>query len=209
MKILIADDHPIFRSGIRHILREAWATAEIDEVAGLRDLIERLQRQRYDLVITDLTLPDGSGFEALRRVQAQDSPTPVLVVSMHAESEFALQALKAGAKGYLAKDRAGTDLMDAVHTILAGRFYIGSNLAHKLAEVTVGNQDLAPHELLSQREFSVMQALANGSSIVDIAQTMNLSPKTVSTYRLRLLKKLGMDNNADMIRYCLARGLVA
>jgi DNA-binding NarL/FixJ family response regulator len=205
--ILLADDHPLVRRGVREILAEAFPRATLDEVASAAELMNAVRSRPPDLILLDLSLPDRHGLECLADLRARGLTLPVLVLTMHADERFALRALELGANGYLNKDRAVDEVVGAVRRVLAGGRYIGAETAELLAGRAFGGSP-ALHEQLSRREFSVLRELALGRSVSEIAERLHLSPKTVSTYRSRLLEKLNLATNADLTRYCLAHQII-
>ncbi|MGQ0656753.1 MAG: response regulator [Chromatiales bacterium] len=207
MRVIIADDHPIVRRGVRDILIESFPRVVVQEVDSAGALFAGLH-EPFDLVLLDLSLPDRNGLDCLGQIRKQHPSVPVLVLSMHAEEHFAVRALKSGAAGYVTKDKAAEELVRAVRKILGGGRYVSSELAERLAAKLIGDAVKAPHELLSEREFRVLRLLASGRSVSEIAQELYLSVKTVSTYRRRLLNKMQMRTNAELTRYCIQNRLV-
>jgi two-component system, NarL family, invasion response regulator UvrY len=207
LQVVLADDHPLMRHGVISVLHTAFADARFDEVSSAAELFARLAVAAPHLVILDLSLPDRHGLDCLGELARRHPDVPVLILSMHAEQTFALRALDLGAMGYLTKDRAREEIVGAVKRILGGRRYISSDLAEVLARQRSTPQRL-PHEELSAREFRVLRELARGESLTTIAERLALSPKTVTTYRARILTKLGLANNAELVRYCVTHELV-
>ncbi|MBK8957852.1 MAG: response regulator transcription factor [Proteobacteria bacterium] len=207
LHVLLADDHPLTRQGVISVLRHAFADARFDEVSSAGELFARIGVAAPDVVILDLSLPDRHGLDCLGELARRHPAVPVLILSMHAEDTFALRALDLGAMGYLTKDRASEEIVGAVKRIRSGRRYISSDLAETLAMQRNAPQAL-PHEALSAREFRVLRELARGEPLISIADRLALSPKTVTTYRARILTKLGLANNAELVRYCIEHGLV-
>ena len=204
MRFLIADDHTIVRRGLRQILLEGFPDAEIEEVPDAEELIKKTIQSDWDIIISDLSMPGRSGLEAL-----QIKPRiPVLILSIHPEEQYALRVLKAGAAGYLSKDLAPDELVNAVNRVLLGKKYITVTIAEKLASVLDQDSDKQPHELLSDREFSVLKLLATGKSVSEIAESMFLSVTTVSTYRARIMTKMNLKTNADLILYSIEHKLL-
>ena len=206
MKVLIADDHMLVRRGLRHIIERSFKGAEIGEAANVDAVMSELRKTPYDLLILDINMPGRSGLEALDELR--DSPVPVLVLSMHPEDRIAVRALKSGASGYLTKDSAPEQLAEAMEKILAGGKFITPNLAEQLlldVQQPAGRQ---PHEALSNREFEILRMIASGKPVGEIALDLCLSVKTVSTYRVRTLRKLGFSNNAQLTAYAVKHGLV-
>jgi DNA-binding NarL/FixJ family response regulator len=208
MRVLITDDHPIIRRGLKDMLNDEFTGATIDEAESGTQLLEKVRQRQWDLVLLDLTLPDKNGLDCLADIRRHQPRLPILVISVHAETQFALPALKAGASGYLTKDRAPEDLIQAIKKVLNGGRYISSELAEQLATHALG--DIAPrlHTRLSVRELQVLRAIGSGKSVSETAASLFLSVKTVSTYRTRVLEKMGMKTNADLIAYCIRNDLV-
>ena len=208
MRFLIADDHTIVRRGLRQILLEGFPDAEIEEVPDAEDLIKNTIQSDWDIIISDLSMPGRSGLEALQQIKQIKPKIPVLILSIHPEEQYALRVLKAGAAGYLSKDSAPDELVNAVNRVLLGKKYITVSIAEKLASVLDQDSDKQPHELLSDREFSVLKLLATGKSVSEIAESMFLSVTTVSTYRARIMAKMNLKTNADLILYSIEHKLL-
>lgn len=210
MRILMVDDHPVVRAGVAQLIRARWPQAELAEAGSLAEALRRLPDGAWQAIVLDLSLPDASGLEGLNRLRRMAPDTPLLVLSMHAEAAYAARALQAGAAGYLTKDRAGEELIAALQRVLAGGRYVTASLAEALAGLLAGPAPHRPaHEALSAQEHRVLLLLAQGKSVGEAAAAMHLSVKTVSTYRARVLEKLGLHTNADLTRYCLTHGLIA
>ena len=203
IKILIADDHIIVRKGLRQILLEEFPSAHIREVSDAEELVKKVITDKWDVVISDLSMPGRSGLDALHQIKESHPKLPVLILSIHPEDQYAIRVLKAGAAGYLNKGLAAEELVKAVRRVLGGKRYISSAVADKLADSLHQNHDKESHELLSNREFDVMKLLAAGKSITEIAESMSLSITTVSTYRFRIMIKMQMKTNADLTRYVM------
>jgi DNA-binding NarL/FixJ family response regulator len=208
MQILIADDHSVVRKGLRLILAEAYPHAQIDEVPDAVDLLKKVSKQLYTVIISDITMPGRSGVEIIKEVKEFAPKTPILVLSVHAAEEYAVRAIKAGASGYLTKDSAPDELVKAVEYILRGKRYITPEIAELLADSYGDNFEKAPHEILSDREFEVMKLIAAGKSISDMAEMLSLSVNTISTYRARILEKMHMHSNTELIKYAIEHKLV-
>ncbi len=208
MKFLLLEDHPIFRFGVRQLLAQRWPDAVIAEAGTLAEAISVVRNATIDLALVDLNLPDSDGLEVVAQLQRAAPGLRLLVLSLNAEAAYAQRALQMGAAGYLAKDRAADELIAAVERIASGGRYITASLAEQLADLMAGERKAAPHEELSAQEYRVMIQLAEGHRIADIASAMHLSPKTVSTYRGRILEKLTLASNAELARYCLAHRLL-
>ncbi len=208
IRILIADDHTVVRKGLRQILLEGFPAAQIDEVADAEEMIKKVLSAEWDVVISDLSMPGRSGLEALQQIKQINPKLPVLILSIHPEEQYALRVLKAGAAGYLSKDMAPDELVNAVQRVMLGKKYITATIAEKLASVLDHDSDKSPHEYLSDREFSVLKLLATGKSVSEIAESLFLSVTTVSTYRARIMAKMNMKNNADLTLYAIENKLL-
>ena len=180
----------------------------MEEASNAEELINKTLTGNWDVVITDLSMPGRSGLDALRQIREAHPKLPVLVLSMHPEDQYAIRVLKAGASGYLNKDTAQDELVQAMHKVLVGKKYISAKVAEQMADVIEGNSDTALHETLSDREFDVLKMLAGGKSVSEIANSLSLSSTTVSTYRSRILEKMKMKSNADLTRYALENKLI-
>jgi two-component system, NarL family, invasion response regulator UvrY len=208
LRVLIADDHTVVRRGLRQILLEGFPNALVEEVPDAEELIKRIINAEWDLVISDLSMPGRSGLEALQQIKQLQPKLPVLILSIHPEEQYAIRVLKAGASGYLSKDMAPDELVIAVQKVMLGKKYITDTIAEKLATVLGNDSDKALHEMLSDREFTVLKLLASGKSVSEIAESMFLSVTTVSTYRTRLMTKMNMKNNADLTLYAIENKLL-
>ena len=208
MRILIADDHAVVRQGLKLILSGAFKRASFGEAANSQQALERVWKEAWDVVILDLTMPGRSGLEVLKEIKRAHPKLPVLMLSMHPEDQFAVRLLKAGASGYMTKESAPEELVGAVKKAIAGGRYISAALADKMASLLVHDTQVAPHENLSDREFLILRLIASGKSVSIIARELSLSVKTVSTYRGRLLEKMGMLNNAQLVHYAFQNNLV-
>jgi len=207
-RILLVDDHAVVRRGVRDILTESLGKVEFGEAAKPSEAIEKLQGEDWDVVVLDISLPGRGGLEALREIKRLRPAVPVLVLSMHAEEHYALRALRAGAAGYVNKDSAAEDLSGAVRKVLAGGTHVSVHLAETLAKSLRSDTSHPAHERLSDRELEVLRALAAGKTVKQIGIELALSEKTVSTYRTRLLEKMQMHTNAELIQYAIHEGLV-
>jgi two-component system invasion response regulator UvrY len=208
IRILIADDHSVVRKGLKQILLEGFPTAYIEEVPDAEEMIKKIIQFPWDVVISDLSMPGRSGLEALQQLKQINPKLPVLILSIHPEDQYALRVLKAGASGYLSKDMAPDELVNAVQRVMLGKKYITASIAEKLASVLDQDSGKAAHESLSDREFSVLKLLAAGKSVSEIAESLFLSVTTVSTYRSRIMAKMGMKNNADLTLYSIEHKLI-
>jgi DNA-binding NarL/FixJ family response regulator len=207
MKVLIADDHAVVRRGVRQILEEAPLGLFVDETASAGETLKAVRDNAYDIVLLDISFPDGSGLDVLRQIRALCPHTRVLLLSMYPEEQYAQRALHLGASGYLTKDSAPNELVIAIQKVAVGEKYITQALAERLADEIGMQVEKAPHEALSDREYQVLTRLGTGKSIHAIAAELSLSPKTVSTYRSRLLEKLNLKTTADIIHYVIENRL--
>jgi two-component system invasion response regulator UvrY len=208
IQILIVDDHAILRRGLKEILEREFRDASIAGAGTAEQALTQLDSEKWDLVILDITMPGRSGVDVLRHLKALRPKLPVLVLSMHPEDQYGKRVLKAGASGYMNKESAPEELIKAVRKLLSGGRYVSPTLAETLA-VDLGRDDDTPaHERLSDREFEVLRKMASGKTVGQIAQELHLSVPTVSTYRARILEKMGMSNTAELIRYALNHRLV-
>lgn len=200
---LIIDDHPIVRKGIKNLLVDEGLCHVVVETASASAAMAAVRREPWDLLILDIALPDKHGLEVLKEVKLLRPSLPVLMLSLYPEREFALRAIKAGASGYLTKDRTPAQVVTAVKEVLAGRRYITPSLANHMANHLHLGQPATLHERLSDREMQVLRLLGQGKTISAIADDMALSVKTISTYRARLLDKLKLRTTADLVRYAI------
>jgi len=208
IRILIADDHFVVRHGLERILRKEFPSALIEDVADGEDMVKRVMEAEWDLVISDLSMPGRNGLDALRQIKEHYPRLPILILSVHPEEHYAIRVLKAGASGYLSKEMAPEELINAVHRVLMGRKYITPTIAERLTERMSGDDEQLPHEQLSDREFEVLKHLAAGKSLTDIGIMLSISPTTVGTYRSRILAKMNMKTNADLTRYAVTNNLL-
>jgi DNA-binding NarL/FixJ family response regulator len=203
MRFLIADDHAIVRKGLIQLLREEFTMAEVKEVTNGTSVLEEVQKQAWDAILLDISMPGRSGIEILKQLRTNGIKTPVLIISMFPEEQYAIRALKAGASGFLNKESANEELLAAVHKIVSGRKYISSAIADKLAQTLGDTGEIPAHEHLSDREMQVLQLIASGKTVSEIAEEISLSVNTISTYRTRILEKLSLHNNAELTRYAI------
>jgi DNA-binding NarL/FixJ family response regulator len=209
LRILIADDHAIVRQGLKQIVTETRDMTVVGEASNGQELLNKIKESEYDVVVLDITMPGRNGMDVLRQLRSERPRLPVLMLSIHPEEQYALRALRAGASGYLTKESAPDELVVAIRKVSRGGKYISSSLAEKLAsELEVGREQ-APHEALSDREYQVMCMIASGKTVMEIAQELSLSEKTISTYRSRILEKMKMKNNAELTYYAIKNQLVA
>jgi two-component system, NarL family, invasion response regulator UvrY len=208
IKILIADDHAIVREGLKQILADTGDLLVAGEAANGQEVLERIQQEELDLIILDMNMPGRDGLYTLKEVRRQKAKIPILVLSIYPEEQYAIRALKAGAAGYLTKESAPEELIAAIRKVSRGGKYISSSLAEKLALHLEVDADKPLHERLSDREYQVMLKIASGKTVTEIAEEMAFSVKTISTYRVRALRKLGLKNNAAFTHFALKHGLV-
>lgn len=208
IRVLIADDHAIVRAGLKQVLAGADGIEVAGEAADGNEVLEHARRGGWDVLVLDMNMPGPSGVDLIKRVKAHRPEARILVLSMHAEDQFALRTLRAGAAGYLTKGSAPEVIVSAIRRVAAGGRHISRALAETLAFELDPYRDRAPHESLSERETQVLRLIASGKSIADIAETLCLSANTISTHKHRLMRKLGVANNAELLRYALQAGLV-
>ena len=208
-RVLLVDDHAVVRRGVRDILTEALGKVVFGEACKPSEALEKLQKEAWDVVVLDISLPGRGGVDALRDMKRLRPAVPVLVLSMHPEEHYALRALRAGAAGYVNKEGAAEELAGAVRKVLMGGTHVSARLAEALAKSLSHGSSRPAHERLSDRELEVMRGLATGKTVKEISAGLALSEKTISTYRTRLLEKMQMHSNAELIQYALHEGLVA
>jgi DNA-binding NarL/FixJ family response regulator len=207
LRIMLVDDHPIVRRGLRDLLAEAFDGAVIREVGSGQGALALARRHRWDVMILDLTLPDGSGLDVLKRVRHGHPHLPVLILSMHTADQFARRAIAAGAAGYLTKDAADAALVAAVSHVRGGGKYFGADVLEQVSRGRRPDSGDQPHERLSDREYQVLRMIGSGRTVSEIAAALALSVKTVSTYRSRVLEKMDMRTNAELTHYAVRHGL--
>lgn len=208
LKILIADDHPVVRKGLKQIIGEIPDMVVADEATSGSEVLSKVREGNYDVVLMDISMPGKDGIEALTQLKDERPDLPVLMLSMHPEEQFAVRVLKTGASGYLNKESAPEELIAAIRKVASGGKYVSSSLAERLASLIQKATEL-PHESLSDREYEVMSLIASGKTVTEIAKELSLSVKTISTYRSRILEKMGMKNNAELIYYAVKNHLVS
>jgi DNA-binding NarL/FixJ family response regulator len=207
-RILIADDHAILRRGLKNILQHALSDVSFGEAQDAADVLEQVRTDRWDLVLLDVTMPGRSGLDVLRELKSLRPDLPVLILSMHSEDQYAKRVLRDGAAGYMSKDSEPEELVKGIGTVLRGGRYVSPRLAESLARDLAGPPDRPPHENLSNREFEVLRQLGGGRTVAQIADDLHLSATTVSTYRARVLEKMGMTTTAELMRYAIENHLV-
>jgi two-component system, NarL family, invasion response regulator UvrY len=208
MRILITDDHAVVRQGLKLILADHFRQAVIGEARNAAEALNRVWKEKWDVVILDITMPGRSGLEVLKEIKRSRPKLPVLVLSMHPEDQFAVRMLKTGAAGYVTKESAGEELVGAINKVVAGGRYVSPSLAERMASYLDIDVHKAPHERLSDREFLILRMIASGKSVGQIAKELSLSVSTVSTYRARILEKMDLKNNAELTHYAVQKGLV-
>ena len=208
MRFLIVDDHAIVRRGLRELLSDEFHGAAFGEASDARQALEQLRKKQWDVALLDIALPGKSGLDLLKELKAEWPKLPVLVLSGHPEDQFAIRVLKAGAGGYMTKESATEELAKAIRKVLAGGRYVSPALAEKLAFGVKKDLTRTPHETLSDREYEVMSRIGSGKTVSEIAEELSLSPKTISTYRARVLEKLDVKNSAGIVQYAIRNGLV-
>jgi two-component system invasion response regulator UvrY len=208
IRVFVIDDHAVVRRGLRQILAEAPEATLAGEAGSGAEALTQLRRTRCDVVVLDISLPDCNGLELLRQIRSQHPRLAVLVLTMHAEEPYAVRALRAGAAGYLTKDGAAEELLAAIRKVAAGGRYLTPALAETLALRLGPDSRELPHERLSDREFQVLCLMATGKSLTEIANALGVSVKTVSTHRARILEKMHLRNNAELIQYAVKHDLV-
>lgn len=203
IRILIADDHAVVRQGLRHVLSSSPDIVVAAEAADGFDVLEKIRKEAFDLVCLDLSMPNLSGIDLIKRIKLDCSTLPILVLSMHNEAQFAARALKAGAAGYLTKDSDPETLIGAIRKVASGRKFIDPTLVDELIFEKILTDERPPHEQLSDREFQIVRLIAQGESLNQIADKLSLSAKTISTYKARSMQKLGLSNHTELVRYAL------
>jgi DNA-binding NarL/FixJ family response regulator len=208
IKLLVADDHAIVRKGIEQIIAETDDITVVDEASNGQEVLDKIKKTDYDLVLLDVSMPGRDGLEILKEVKIQRPKIAVLMLSMYPEEQYAVRALRSGASGYLTKESAPDELIAAIRKVSSGHKYVSASLGEKLA-VKLGNHSDRPlHEKLSDREFGIMCMIASGKTQTEIATELRLSVKTISTYRSRILTKMYMKSNAEITRYAIENKLI-
>jgi DNA-binding NarL/FixJ family response regulator len=209
IRIVIADDHTIMREGLKRILEGAEDIEVVGEAVDGFEALAHVRKGGFDLLMLDLSMPGRSGVDLIRQIKDEMPKLPILVLTMHEEEQYAVRAIRAGARGYLTKESAGMQLVSAIKKVASGRPYISLEVAEQLAmDAMPSNEDL-PHKQLSDREFEVFGLLAGGKSITEIAELLHLSVKTVSTHKTRILHKMGISTLSDLVQYAVAHRLLA
>lgn len=208
IRILVADDHAIVREGVKQILADVSDMVVQDEAGNGQETLEKIARNDYEVVLLDISMPGRSGLEILEDIKSERPKLPVLILSMHPEEQYAVRALRAGASGYVTKASAPQELIGAIRKASRGGKYVTASLAEKLALELDVVTEKPPHEKLSNREYQVMLMLAEGQSVSEIAENLFLSVKTISTYRTRIMDKMGLKKNAELTLYAIHNKLI-
>ncbi len=202
-KIIIADDHPIVRKGLKDILAEITSAEVVAEAENGFELMDIIGREKYDLLILDITMPGMSGLDALRHINTLYGKIPTLVFSIYSEDNYAIRFLQAGASGYVNKESDATVIIEAVNTVLMGGMYFSRDILEKYATISNNNFDQSPHERLSNREYEIMLLMAKGKRMSEIAEELAISAKTVSTHKSRIFEKMNFSSSSDLIKYAI------
>jgi len=208
IRIVIADDHTIVREGLKQLLLANDQFAVVGEATNGHEVMQRARELDFDVLLLDMSMPGKSGMELIKQVKSEKPKLRVLVLSMHEEQQYAVRAIKAGASGYLTKDSASTQLVAALRKVAGGGAFISAEVAEQLALGAMPASDRPPHTTLSDREYQVFQLLVAGNAVGDIAEQLNLSIKTISTHKARLLQKMGMSNQMELVRYAISHRLI-
>lgn len=209
MKLLLVDDHPIVREGLSRILQSEEPSWLVTEAADAHAALALLRRERFDMGIVDVAMPGLTGLEMIRRAHTLDADLPFLVLSMHDEEQYAMRAFRAGARGYLTKDKASAELIKAVRKVIGGGCYVTDTLAERMVQGFTGADRTPQHAQLSDREFEILRHLASGRRVTDIAEALHISVKTVSTHKRHILEKLNVGSVVELVRYGMDAGIVS
>jgi len=208
IRVLLADDHTVVRDGLRHVLERAGGFEIAGEAWDGATTVALVRSTPAQVLVLDLSMPGRNGLELIPQIKQEQPALRVLVLTMHAEQQYAVRAFKAGASGYLTKESAGTELVNAVTKVASGGVYVSTTMAERFAQSLHEPADVLPHQRLSDREFDVFRRLAAGKTLSEIAQALSVSVKTVSTYKSRILEKMQMPHEAALVRYAMRHGLV-
>jgi two-component system, NarL family, invasion response regulator UvrY len=208
IRVLIADDHAVVRKGLKQIIQDNFFGAEVGEAKDASDVLDMARIKDWDVVVLDITMPHKSGLQVLKELKYEHPKLPVLVLSIYPEDQYAVRVLKSGAAGYMTKETATDQLVSAIRKVINGKKYVSPTLAEKLAFDLEREGQKPLHEYLSDREYEVMQMIANGKTVSEIARQLSLSVKTVSTYRGRILEKMQMKSNNELMRYTIRNNLI-
>jgi DNA-binding NarL/FixJ family response regulator len=207
IRVAIADDHTIVREGLKQLLSLAGDLEVVAEAVDGHDALACVRRVDLDVLVLDMSMPGKSGVDLIRQIRTEKPRLRIVVLTMHQENQYAVRAIRAGASGYLTKDSASAQLVHAIRKVAAGGAFISAEVAEQLAHQAHGTGNAAPHDALSDREFQVLQLLVDGVSLTEIGERLSLSVKTISTHKSHILGKLGLANQAELIRYAISRGL--
>jgi DNA-binding NarL/FixJ family response regulator len=208
IRVIIADDHTIVREGLKQLLLAAGRFEIAGEARDGHEVLKLVREKDFDVLLLDLSMPGKSGMELIKQVKSERPRLRILVLSMHQEHQYAVRAIKAGASGYLTKDSASTQLVTAIEKVAGGGAFISAEVAEQLALGAMPHTEGPPHASLSDREYQIFQMLVAGQAVSEIAAALNLSVKTVSTHKARLMEKMGMENQAELVRYAVRHRLV-
>jgi DNA-binding NarL/FixJ family response regulator len=208
IRVVIADDHTLVREGLKQLLRAAGGIDVIGEARDGHDVLKIVRESDFDVLLLDMSMPGKSGMELIKQVKSEKPRMRILVLSMHQEHQYAVRAIKSGASGYLTKDSASTQLVSAIEKVAGGGAFISAEVAEQLALGAMPQSEGLPHTALSDREYQVFRMLVSGQAVTAIADELNLSVKTVSTHKARLMEKMGIDNQAELVRYAIRHRLV-
>jgi DNA-binding NarL/FixJ family response regulator len=207
-RILLADDHSAIRQGVKQICNGEFHQVQFGDATNYSEVLQKLKAENWDILILDVDLPGRNGLDILKQLKAEKHPVPILMFSFHAEEQIALRAMKMGASGYLSKDAADGELIKAINKIINGKKYVSASISEKFLHMLDDNATKEPHELLSDREYQTMALIASGKTVSEIAALLFLSTPTISTYRARILQKMKLKNNAELITYAISQKLV-
>ncbi len=208
IRVVLADDHGLMREGIKHILRQANDIEVFGEATDGFEVLSLVRKGGFDVLVMDLSMPGRSGMDLIKQITGEAPGIAVLILTMHDEDQYAARAIRLGAHGYITKESAGTELVNAIRKVHSGRPYISMEVAEQLAMDAMPNKHDLPHKSLTNREFEVFNLLVIGRSVTDIAETLHLSVKTISTHKAHILQKLGTPSLAELVQYAIAHGLL-
>ncbi|MDP3841157.1 MAG: response regulator transcription factor [Oxalobacteraceae bacterium] len=209
VRLVIADDHTIMREGLKRILSGAENIEVVGEAVNGFEVLAKVREGGFDLLLLDLSMPGRSGIELIRQIKSEAPKLPILVLTMHEEEQYAVRTIRAGARGYLTKESAGTQLLSAIARVASGRPYISAEVAEQLALEIMEPHDSLPHERLSNRELEVFKLLVHGKSVTEIADSLHLSVKTISTHKTRVQQKMHMHSLAELVQYAVAQNMIS